>query len=285
MDESFADVTPCFPASNSSENNNDAENKTGKVTKLQPKFNPDDIFYDMTGDKYLVIFNHTTFKSTRYFYFQKPTSRVGTDKDVASLKKTFSTLGYKVLTYQDLEHGEILNKMLEISRLDHTTTSSLCIAILTHGDKGGHLFAADRPYDFSDLTKMLENGDQGLVNKPKLFFIQACRGIDVDSGRTVQIDGDDSVIFHVPSHADFFVYHSTVEGYAAYRNVKGSFFIQELCEVIDQYHNALDVLHIATLVNRKVAYDYSTYTPRNAATNDKKQMPEARYTLTKLFKF
>ncbi|CAK1603521.1 unnamed protein product [Parnassius mnemosyne] len=285
MEESIADANPTISLSKASNNNAATNNEAKNVNKPQPKFNPDDLYYDMSGDKYLIIFNNTVFKNTRYFNYQQPSTRHGTEEDVKALKKTFFDLGYKTLTFNDLDHGEILNKALEISRMDHTTTSCLCIVILTHGDKGGSLFAADRPYQFTDITKMLENGDKSLVNKPKLFFIQACRGSNVDSGRTVQIDSDDGEYFHVPSHADFFVMYSTVEGFLSYRNVLGSFMIQELCKVIDKYHESLDMLHIATLVNRKVAYEYSTYTPKNAATNNKKQMPEARFTLTKLFKF
>ncbi|XP_014362694.2 caspase-3 [Papilio machaon] len=287
MEETFADVSPSYPTSSSqnASKTSGAGNETRPVNKAQPVFNPEDLFYDMSGDKYLVIFNHTKYKMTRYFHFQTPTPRKGTEKDVESLKKTFSNLGYKVLTYHDLDHGEILNKALEISRMDHTMTSCLCFAILTHGDKGGQLFASDRPYQFSDVTKMLENGDKSLVNKPKLFFIQACRGGDMDDGRTVQLDSDDDLTFHVPSHADFFTMYSSVEGYAAFRTALGSFLIQELCQAIDKYHDTLDVLHIATTVNRRVAYEYSTYTPSNKNTHNKKQMPEVRYTLTKLFKF
>ncbi|CAH2066013.1 unnamed protein product, partial [Iphiclides podalirius] len=286
MEESFPDVTPSFSLSSQpTTNDEDTNNESTKVHKLHPKFDPDDLFYDMSGDKYLIIFNHTTYKRTRYFNFQVPSSRKGTDRDVMALKKTFSDLGYKILTYHDLEHDEILNKALEISRMDHSMTSCLCFAILTHGEKGGQLLAADRPYLFSDVTKILENGDKSLVNKPKLFFIQACRGDEMDSGRTVQIDGEDDVNFHVPSHADFFVMYSTVEGFVAYRNVLGSFMVQELCKVIDKFRDSLDVLHIATLLNRQVAYGHSTHTPNNLATHNKKQMPEARFTLTKLFKF
>lgn len=43
---------------------------------------------------------------------------------------------------------------------------------MTHGEKGGELFAADRPYLLKDITNMFEGGHVSLVNKPKLFFIQ-----------------------------------------------------------------------------------------------------------------
>lgn len=46
-----------------------AGDETRIANKAQPKFNPEDMFYDMSGDKYLVIFNHTKYKTTRYFQY------------------------------------------------------------------------------------------------------------------------------------------------------------------------------------------------------------------------
>lgn len=142
---------------------------------------------------------------------------------------------------------------------------------------------------------------------------QACRGGEIDDGRRLEMDGGEVSVI-IPTQADFLVLYSTVEGkmlkfsqeynsslgktinqtvksellfveYVAYRDSEGSFLIQELCNVVEEYRNQLDILHIATLVQMRVAYFRSTFAPKKLSIHNKKQMPETRYTLTKLFKF
>ncbi|XP_034836797.1 caspase-like isoform X2 [Maniola hyperantus] len=238
--------------------------------------------YDMSGEKYLTIFNHYCYKNTKYFHYKKPQSRIGTNEDVIKLTKTFKDMDYKVTCHENMDYGEIMNKIIEISKQDHTATSCLCFVFLTHGLKGGDLFAADRPYQFRDVTTLLENGHASLVGKPKIFIVQACRGDQIDSGRKMAIDGPE-VSINIPTHADFLVLYSSVESFVSYRNKEGSFLVQELCDVIEEYHKQWDMLHIITLVQRRVAYYRTTFAPANPSIHDKKQMPETRFTLTKLF--
>ncbi|XP_039764687.1 caspase-like isoform X2 [Pararge aegeria] len=241
-------------------------------------------YYDVSGEKYLTIFNHYCYKNTRYFQYKKPSSRIGTNEDVKRLTNTFQNMDYKVTCHDDMDYGDIIDKIIEISKQDHKETSCLCFAFLTHGLKGGDLFAADRPYQFKDVTILLENGHPSLVGKPKLFFIQACRGDQIDSGRKVVIDGPE-VSVNIPTHADFLVLYSSVENFVSYRDRDGSFLVQELCDIIEEYHQEWDILHIITLVQRRIAYYRATFSPANLSIHEKKQMPETRFSLTKLFKF
>lgn len=56
--------------------------------------------------------------------------------------------------------------------MDHSGTSCVVVAIMTHGNNGGVLAAADQPYRFSEVSDMMQNGHPSLVGKPKLFFVQ-----------------------------------------------------------------------------------------------------------------
>ncbi|XP_072937280.1 caspase-3-like [Epargyreus clarus] len=278
LPESFADVSPF--ATNSSQS---SETQVNNGKDSVPKFNPNELYYDMSGEKYLLIFNHYTYKTTKYFRNKRPADRKGTEQDVVELKRVFMKMGYKVLVHNDLEYENIMKIIKTISIQNHNDTACLCIAILTHGDKNEELFAADMPYSLRDITVKLENGHEGLVGKPKLFFIQACRGDGLDAGRTVETDGGGRTMI-LPSSADFLFVRSSVEGYYSFRNTNGSFLIQELCKAIEDHYEDKDIHYITTAVNRNVAYEYSTYT-LDSKTNNKKQMPEVRHTLTKLFMF
>ncbi|XP_017461870.1 PREDICTED: caspase-1-like, partial [Rhagoletis zephyria] len=113
-----------------------------------------------------------------------------------------------------------------------------------------------------------------LAGKPKLFFIQACRGTRLDSGVLVTDSpsrtfgtSEKSSPFLLPTQADFFLFFSTVAGHYAWRNTStGSWFIQDLCFVLDSFVEgetfsksgteslSPDLGTLATLVCQRVAF-------------------------------
>lgn len=71
-----------------------------------------------------------------------------------------------------MQRQKYILSCFSVSKQDHKITSCLCFAFLTHGHKGGELFAADRPYPFKDVTTLIENSHPSLVGKPKIFIVQ-----------------------------------------------------------------------------------------------------------------
>lgn len=247
-------------------------------------YDPRDWYYDMSGDKIMVIFNHNTYKRTRYFRDKKPTSRTGTLRDVRVLTETFSKLGFQVTPHHDKTHDQILTILGELCAQPHTNTSCMCVCVLTHGENGGELFAHDRPYEMSDLLNKLQYNAPGLVGKPKLVIVQACRGGMVDAGQVVQLDGCGDPA-RLPSHVDTLVLTSSVEDYVSWRDYYGSWLIQELCRVVNATYRHLDVVQMAALVTSLVARERESNTPSDPTTHRMKQTPELRSTLTKLLRF
>jgi len=87
------------------------------------------------------------------------------------------------------------------------------VAVLTHG-RHGIIFARDGPYvpDYKLWGKFTGEKCPTLVGKPKLFFIQACRGNRLDGSMlATQVDGSPSS-FKIPNHADFLIAYSTIPG-------------------------------------------------------------------------
>ncbi|KAI5943771.1 Caspase-3 [Manis javanica] len=209
-------------------------------------------------------------------------SRPGTDVDAADLRETFTNLKYEVRNKNDLTCEQIMELMYSVSKEDHSKRSSFICVLLSHGDEGV-IFGTDGPIDLKKLTRFFR-GDccRSLTGKPKLFIIQACRGTELDSGiETDSSAQDDMGCQKIPVEADFLYAYSTAPGYYSWRNSRnGSWFIQSLCTMLKQYAHKLEVIHILTRVNRKVAIEFESYS-LDSALHAKKQIPCIVSMLTK----
>ncbi|XP_076584628.1 caspase-3a [Chaetodon auriga] len=205
--------------------------------------------------------------------------RNGTDVDAANAMKVFIKLGYKVKIYNDQTVEQLKQVLTSVSKEDHSCYASFVCVLLSHGDEGV-FFGTDGSIELRYLTSLFR-GDRckSLVGKPKLFFIQACRGTDLDPG--IEADSPDDGTTKIPVEADFLYAFSTAPGYYSWRNtMTGSWFMQSLCELLGKYGKELELLHIMTRVNHKVAVEYESIS--NApGFNAKKQIPCVVSMLTK----
>ena len=226
--------------------------------------------------------------------------RVGSDVDAKNLQSLFLKFQYNVKTVRNLTGGALKETLFKFAKQeDHKSADSVVVCILTHGLRGQVYGVDGLLIPISDLTSMF-NGHQAkhLVGKPKMFFIQACRGGEYDYG-TDQSDGADSLaaiktteqilddIYSVdepdsyfdpkslPVEADFLLAYATVPGYVSWRNSeKGSWFIQALVEVFRDEAKKEDAVSMLVKVNGKVAREFQSL-------NRGKQMPAPVVMLTK----
>lgn len=170
------------------------------------------------------------------------------------------------------------------------------IFVLTHGDSKGKLSAKDGEFNVEDLYNPFIK-TSSLNGKPKLFFLQACRGSFTDVGvlakttETNQLDdfidsnGSYDGCYAIPSYADMLIMYATVEGIVSFRHkLDGSWLIQTLCDEISKNPHE-DVLSILTGVNNRVAFDKQSCFSNNSRYDLLKQMPVVMHTLTKKFFF
>ncbi|CAI9543544.1 unnamed protein product [Staurois parvus] len=212
--------------------------------------------------------------------------RNGTDLDAQKLQGTFKSLGYKVLVYNDLKCSDIYELLKKAAEDDHSKRSSFVCALLSHGEDS-LLYGVDDAMPVKRLTSLFR-GDRckTLVGKPKLFFIQACRGTELDSGVETDSGGGSQEETHrIPVEADFLYAYSTVPGYYSWRNtVNGSWFIQSLCEMLKLHHRQLELIQILTCVNHMVALEFESCSTQ-MDFHAKKQIPCVVSMLTKAFYF
>lgn len=165
--------------------------------------------------------------------------------------------------------------------MDHSKNDCIVITILSHGELN-KIFSRDDSYHISLITSFFTDENcPSLKGKPKIFFIQACRGGQKDFGYTMEFSSSErlrrvdmgsyeevdvtatgimhsqfyepEMVHNPPNHPDFLIVRSTMPNYVSIRNTQnGSWFIQDLCTQLNKYGNELDMLTLLTLVNREV---------------------------------
>ncbi|XP_054997881.1 caspase-6-like [Sorex araneus] len=209
-----------------------------------------------------LIFNHEEFHGLLGLR-----RRGGTCIDRDNLYSRLVELGFEVKYYDNLKAKEVMCKMYEASTASHIDADCFLCVFLTHGE-GNHIYAYDAMVEISMLTDFFK-GDRckSLVGKPKIFIIQACRGDKHDEAvqPMEQVDAtrhpdsnetqvDSASVYTLPAGADFLMCYSVAEGYFSYRNTdSGSWYIQDLCEVLRRYGRTLEITELLTLVNMRVS--------------------------------
>ncbi|XP_014611915.1 PREDICTED: caspase-1-like isoform X1 [Polistes canadensis] len=255
------------------------------------------VHYNMEKHGLAIIFNHET------FCFGDLERRTGTDRDSTNIKRTLQSLGFEVQEYKDFTYNKIEETIQEVAKQDHTDHSCLIVCILSYGDLG-ILYAHDKKYKANSIwlhfisDKNVEEKALTLTGKPKLFFIQACQERKVSKSTTQHLrrrqiftvpdstSESSKEVFRLPNHADFLIAYSTISGHYSWsRSESGSWFIEALCEILNQFGTQYDLLTLLTSVCRCVQQKYEINTNDNIKSIQKKEVPYITSMLTRLVKF
>ncbi|BFZ17751.1 hypothetical protein BsWGS_20790 [Bradybaena similaris] len=146
-----------------------------------------------------IIINNEDFPETSYF------NRLGSLIDAMALYQTFKNLGFRVWVTKNLKSWQMAHVLrLGSKEYDHRNADCFACAILSHGEEtivnAEHgrlvvrkdlLIGADgKNMAIDTVTEMFNDiACPGLRGKPRLFFIQACRGKKYDDGWKVAVTG------------------------------------------------------------------------------------------------
>ncbi|NWR53720.1 CASPA protein, partial [Regulus satrapa] len=241
--------------------------------------------YKMDGPHrgFCLIINNVNFSSSQ---------RRGSCKDAEQLERVFTWLGLDVKTYTDLMSGDIINLMETWQHMqDHEDRNCFICCILSHGKSGAIYGTDDKPVSIRTLTSHFTAKQcPQLAAKPKLFFIQACQGDNIQRPVYVDPDGPTPALSSlqervplaesIPEEADFLLGMATVDDCVSFRHIEeGTWYIQALCnELQSLVPRGEDIYGILTQVNEDVAR-------RASPSGTKKQMPQPVYTLRRKFIF
>lgn len=127
---------------------------------------------------YALIISNRTFSGNRNLV-----ERNGTEKDVENLKILWEKLHFEVVIKENKTASEMYDIAREYSSKDHSNKNSFVCCLLSHGVHGGIYGSDSELLELGLITSQFKGtACRSLMNKPKLFFIQACRGRDFDTG-------------------------------------------------------------------------------------------------------
>uniref|UniRef100_A0A3Q0SM66 Caspase-8 n=1 Tax=Amphilophus citrinellus TaxID=61819 RepID=A0A3Q0SM66_AMPCI len=240
--------------------------------------------YPMTSEKRgicLIVNNYDFSKSTVPLKL-----RGGTDVDQKRLESVFQWLGFEVENHHDCDGNKMLSVFRELSRRDHSQMDCVVCCVLSHGVEGSVYGVDGSSVKISCLTDLF-NGLKcpSLAGKPKLFFIQACQGINEQNAVYIESDSpaysflcSDAVATKdgIPSSADFLLGMATVPSFVSFRDkIRGTWFIQSLCQnLVQMVPRECDLMSILTKVNADVSQ-------KSDESGRRKQMPQPAFSLRK----
>ena len=247
--------------------------------------------YKMTAEPrgVALIINNKTFHSLLALE-----TREGSEKDVAELDQLFKSLKFEVQIKQDLGKKQLFSTLKEVANANHSEHDCFVLCLMSHGEKGGHILCSGGgTIRIDEVLEMFNSVNcKTLEGKPKVVFVQACRGkkedvvTDESKRKRCKLFTEPpataicDVQFDERAHrnADFLIANSTVDDYVSYRrSSQGSYFVLSLVKVFREKRQDEHLLELMTSVNKDISQ--LTMEPRKDVIA--KQICEFKSSLTK----
>lgn len=219
--------------------------------------------------------------------------RKGTNFDRDNLCNLLSQLHFNIHVFNDsdgLSAQDIVNKLKAFAKMkEHYDYDACFICLLSHGEEG-YIFGTDgKRIPLEEIFMLFGNTNcKGLMGKPKIFIIQACRGGFLDKG--VSMDEPDGGpvpnrgVTQLPSMSDMLICYPTQLGYYAWRNrSRGSWYIEAIVQVFMRYAKNEDICAMLNRVNLVVSRKISECNQKEM--NSMSQMSEYKSTLRQPYLF
>ena len=226
--------------------------------------------------------------------------RVGSEQDAMKMKILFKWLQFEVIEHENCTAADMKKHVRTLALEDHTNYDCCVLFLMSHGLETGVYGTDGEVITLEYITKMFSaTFSPTLAGKPRLIFIQACRGREPD--RAVPVDvlecpSTDANTFstrkgyrptdfitsetgvkstvNVPSDADIFIAFASSFTHAALRNTtRGGWFVDKLYDVIKNDAPHEDLMTMMTKVTNFVS--------QMKSANNEMQCPQQLTNLTK----
>lgn len=213
------------------------------------------------------------------------------DKDEENIIELMSgILKFEYSVVADPTKAELVNILENISsNLNGNYKSYYCfmVFLMAHGSQFG-VITADKgkkkmTISVDEIMELFKNDKiPNFVGKPKMFFIQSCRGKSIQETFVQPDDDDDDTVERIsaPTDADILIAYATTEGYKAFRHKNfGSIFIYECIKKFKEQYSKTHLEEMMIDVKAALAIGSVDKTKKHV------QMPCTWSTLTKRFFF
>ncbi|KAI8500205.1 luteolysis [Branchiostoma belcheri] len=211
--------------------------------------------------------------NTRFGQASQLLDRKGGEIDLQNATHLLEGLGFATFPEEDKSAKDMLLILKNFAAKEEHKTADACIVVLmSHGARGLIYGTDGETVKYKDIFDMFNNKKcPSLQGKPKLFFIQACRGDAVDKGtdapdfggkqqmqellgpKTTGTDQPDSNA-PLPTRTDMVFAYATQEGNVSFRNSKyGSWYIQTITNVFMTHAKDKELSSMLRMVNRLVS--------------------------------
>ncbi|XP_070569996.1 caspase-3-like isoform X1 [Ptychodera flava] len=236
---------------------------------------------DRTPHGFAVIFNFENFGS-------EDKTRRGAKKDVECVKDVFSNyLKYKVKVHWDLKYDDFMSQLKYYRDYSHKEYDSFVCFFMSHGNENGVCTSDNKTVKMEDVRDMFVGVEcPSLERKPKMFFIQACRG-DIEhptiyrkdsSAPNMESESHRALRMKIADQTDFLFAYASQPNAICYRNPKeGSVYIQTLTETLKKYSSEEHLLDMLTMV-RDIVFEKPIKLDNGQEVD---QIPHEDHSLTK----
>ncbi|KAL7840407.1 hypothetical protein AOLI_G00257300 [Acnodon oligacanthus] len=190
--------------------------------------------------------------------------RNGAQRDEENMEKLLRGLGYDVVKHTNLSGQEMDEAIKSFAgRKEHAESDSTFVVIMSHGKRDAILgvhYGVNNPNDVllvdSIYSHLNAQNCPGLINKPKVILIQACRG--GENGKVWVADSEPEGLWNMESDVwehkekDFISLLSCTPDTKSYRHkLNGSLFIGFLVEVFNANASKDDIEELFRQVMRR----------------------------------
>ncbi|XP_035696882.1 caspase-2-like [Branchiostoma floridae] len=198
--------------------------------------------------------------------------RAGGEIDLENAKNLLGGLGFKIFSEENKCAEDMFSILKNFAAKEEHKAADACIVVLMSHGALGQIYGTDgKPVKYNDIFEVFNNNNcPNLQGKPKLFFIQACRGAEVDKGTdapdsegkqmqellgpssrgTDQTDAKQPL----PTRSDMLLSYATQQGNVSFRNSEyGSWYIQTITKVFMEHAKDRELSSLLRMVNRFVS--------------------------------
>ena len=223
----------------------------------------------------VVVFNYTFSGDHGSKWF-----REGAKEDSKKIQALFADrFGYEVLIREDFSRENTFDELDNITKNKLFGMGSFLLFFLSHGDtkRGPNFFNTNGWIEESDnqgelvrvreyiavpeiYSVLTDSKCPVLKGKPKLIFLNFCRGLAVEIVERVQTD---SIPKFIKAPADVAIIQATLPGIMAFRHRQhGTHFVRFLCEILEEHgstkHLQEIVIHLKNRMDELISQNKLT---------------------------